>query len=201
MNDNKLTILYERLSHEDGRENESLSIEHQESSADTYSADDVYFTRRNSENLPLDTSKVEGYLRNITNLYPANYVSYNVTDKELQAYGLDASELTITVDLTTGGEDGGESADSFVLCVSSDPEDIKAFEKAGDSDQDAEISAYIRIGEAQIVYKVSSGSYKKLAEASYQGMQKSGRKSPVDDQKPFSGAGSIKTLTPPRAGA
>ena len=30
MNDNKLTILYERLSHEDGRENESLSIEHQE---------------------------------------------------------------------------------------------------------------------------------------------------------------------------
>ena len=26
MNDNKLTILYERLSHEDGRENESLSI-------------------------------------------------------------------------------------------------------------------------------------------------------------------------------
>ena len=28
--DDKLTILYERLSHEDGRENESLSIEHQE---------------------------------------------------------------------------------------------------------------------------------------------------------------------------
>ena len=26
MSDNKLTILYERLSHEDGRENESLSI-------------------------------------------------------------------------------------------------------------------------------------------------------------------------------
>ena len=30
MSDSKLTILYERLSHEDGRENESLSIEHQE---------------------------------------------------------------------------------------------------------------------------------------------------------------------------
>ena len=30
MNNDKLTILYERLSHEDGRENESLSIEHQE---------------------------------------------------------------------------------------------------------------------------------------------------------------------------
>ena len=29
MNNEKLTILYERLSHEDGRENESLSIENQ----------------------------------------------------------------------------------------------------------------------------------------------------------------------------
>ena len=30
MSNEKLTILYERLSHEDGRENESLSIENQE---------------------------------------------------------------------------------------------------------------------------------------------------------------------------
>lgn len=36
MNDNKLTILYERLSHEDGRENESLSIEHQKEYLEEY---------------------------------------------------------------------------------------------------------------------------------------------------------------------
>ena len=46
MNDNKLTILYERLSHEDGRENESLSIEHQDGICQGY-------FRRNEHNLPL----------------------------------------------------------------------------------------------------------------------------------------------------
>lgn len=38
MSDNKLTILYERLSHEDGRENESLSIEHQKEYLEEYAA-------------------------------------------------------------------------------------------------------------------------------------------------------------------
>ena len=36
MNNDKLTILYERLSHEDGRENESLSIEHQKTYLEEY---------------------------------------------------------------------------------------------------------------------------------------------------------------------
>ena len=139
----------------------------QEDSTDTYSADDVYFTQRSGKNLPLDTSKVESYLRSITNLNPVNYVSYNVTDEELQTYGLDAPELTITVDYTTEGEDGEEIADTFVLYVSPDPEDVKAAEEAEDEDQEAEISAYVRVGESQIVYKISSSSYKTLAAMSY----------------------------------
>ena len=137
----------------------------QEDSTDTYSADDVYFTQRSGKNLPLDTSKVDSYLQSITNLNPVNYVSYNVTDEELQTYGLDAPELTITVDYTT--EDGEETADTFVLYVSPDPEDVNAAEEAEDGDQEADISAYIRVGESQIVYKVSSSSYKKLAAAAY----------------------------------
>ena len=36
MNNEKLTILYERLSHEDGRENESLSIENQKAYLEEY---------------------------------------------------------------------------------------------------------------------------------------------------------------------
>ncbi len=146
---------------------EAYSITCQENSADSYNADDVYFTRRSGENLPLDTSKVDSYLRSITNLNPVNYVSYNVTDDELQTYGLDSPELTITVDYTTEAEDGEEIADTFVLYVSPDPEDVKAAEKAEDEDQKAEISAYIRIGESQIVYKISSSSYKTLSAASY----------------------------------
>lgn len=38
MNNEKLTILYERLSHEDGRENESLSIENQKAYLEEYAA-------------------------------------------------------------------------------------------------------------------------------------------------------------------
>lgn len=146
---------------------EAYSIAYQENSPDTYSADDVYFTQRSGKNLPLDTSKVDSYLRSITNLNPVNYVSYNVTEEELRTYGLDAPELMITVDYTIEGEDGKEIADTFVLYVSPDQEDVKAAEEAEDGDQEAEISAYIRVGESQIVYKVSSSSYKKLAAASY----------------------------------
>ena len=146
---------------------EAYSIAYQENSADSYNADDVYFTQRSGKNLPLDTSKVDSYLRSITNLNPVNYVSYNVTDEELQTYGLDAPELTITVDYTTEGEDGEEIADTFVLYVSPDPEDVKAAEEAEDEDQEAEISAYVRVGESQIVYKIPSSSYKTLAAMSY----------------------------------
>ena len=145
---------------------ETYSITYQEDSTDSYSADDVYFTQRSGKTLPLDTSKVDSYLRSITNLNPVNYVSYHVTDEELQTYGLDAPELTVTVDYTTEGEDGEEIADTFVLYVSPDPEDVKAAEEAEDGEE-AEISAYIRVGESQIIYEASSSSYKKLAAASY----------------------------------
>ena len=152
---------------------EAYSIAYQEGSTDTYSAGDVYFTQQNSKNLPLDTSKVESYLRSITNLNPVNYVSYNVTDEELQTYGLDAPELTITVDYTTEGEDGEEIANTFVLYVSPDPEDVKAAEEAEDDHQDADIPAYIRVGESQIVYKISSNYYKTLAAAAYHDLRHS----------------------------
>ena len=145
---------------------EAYSITYQENSTDSYSAEDVYFTQQNGENVPLDTSKMDGYLRSISDLDPVNYVSYNVTDEELQTYGLDAPELTITVDYTMEGDDGEEAADTFVLYVSPDPEEVKAAEESEDGEE-AEISAYIRVGESQIVYKVSSSDYKQLKAASY----------------------------------
>lgn len=145
---------------------EAYSITYQEDSADSYNADDVYFTQRSGKTLPLDTSRVDSYLRSITNLNPVDYVTYNATDEELQTYGLDAPELTVTVEYTTEGENGEETADTFVLYVSPDPEDVKAAEEAEDGEE-TEIPAYIRVGESQIIYKVSSGSYRKLAAASY----------------------------------
>lgn len=145
---------------------EAYSITYQEHSADTYS-DDVYFTRQNGRNLPLDTSRVDGYLQTMTDLNLVDYVTYHVTDEELQAYGLDAPEWTITVDYTREGDDGGEVSDTFVLSVNPDPEEAKAAGEAEDDGQETEISAYIRVGESQIIYKIPSGSYKMLSEASY----------------------------------
>ena len=143
---------------------EAYSIVYQENSTDSCSSDDIYFAQQNGSSLPLDTGKVDSYLRSITGLAPVNYVSYHVTDEELRAYGLDAPELTITVDYAAEGEDGGETADTFILYVSPDPEDVKT---AGEAEDGAEVSAYIRAGESQIVYKISSSDYKKLAAASY----------------------------------
>lgn len=145
---------------------ETYSITYQENSTDSYSGEDVYFARLDGKSLPLDTTRVKGYLRDITALNPTDYVSYNVTEEELQACVLDAPELTVTVDYTAEGDGGKETEETFVLYVSPDPEDIKAAGKAEDTDQEAEISAYIRVGESRIIYKVSSDSYKKLAAAS-----------------------------------
>lgn len=144
---------------------ESYSIDYQEDSADSYSAGDVYFTRQGNENLPLDTSRIESYLRSVSGLALADYASYDVTDEELRTYGLDAPEWTITIDYTVE-EDGEETAESFVLHVSPDPEDVKA---AGEEDgnQDGDISAYVRAGESQIVYRISPDSYRKLTAASF----------------------------------
>ena len=60
MNDNKLTILYERLSHEDGRENESLSIEHQKEYLEEYA------TRNGLENA---SKLLDGMKQDVENTY------------------------------------------------------------------------------------------------------------------------------------
>lgn len=146
---------------------ESYDITYEEDSAATYSDGDVYFTRRDGKNLPLDPAKVERYLQGISSLNPVDYVSYNVTDEELRSYGLDAPELTVAVDYTAEGEDGGEVLNTFVLHISPDPEAAKAAGEAEDGEQEADIPAYVRIGESQIVYQISSSNYRKLAAASY----------------------------------
>lgn len=150
---------------------EAYSISYEEESHDTYCAEDVYFTQRGGKNLPLDTSRLDSYLHAITNLNPVDYVSYNVTEEELHTYGLDEPELTVTVNYTAE-KDGEETEETFVLHVSPDPEDVKASEKAADGEE-PDISAYIRIGDSQIVYRISPASYKKLTAASYNDLRHS----------------------------
>jgi len=150
---------------------ETYNITYEEDSPDTYCKDDVYFARIGGEKLPLDTSRVDGYLTKISRLNLKDYVTYKATDEEIQKYGLDSPELTVTVNFTTENEDGEETSETFVLNVSRDPEEKKEAEKSkksGDAGAgEEEITAFARVGESKIIYKISSNDYKDLTAASY----------------------------------
>ena len=142
---------------------QDYAVSYEEDSSNTYCAEDVYFTRRGEKSLPLDTERVDSYLRKISNLNPTNYVTYNVTDEELATYGLDTPELTVTVEYTPKDE---ERAEVFVLHISRDPEEIK---KPSDEDdgEDETVTAYLRVDQSPIIYQISSDQYKDLMAASY----------------------------------
>ncbi len=173
---------------------ENYSIQYEENSANTYCSDDVYFAQLDGESLPLDTGNVKNYLANISTMDLQDYVTYNATEEELAEYGLDNPELTVTVDYTTENEDGEEEANTFVLHVSRSAqeraeadsgesaaetetaEETAAAETAaqteasGDSEEES-VTAYVRVGDSQIVYQISSDDYEDLMAASYDSLR------------------------------
>ena len=102
----------------------------EDGSAYSYCADDRYFVSRDGAYLPLDTGKVETYLRSMTNMDLTDYVTYNATQEELESYGLDSPELTVTVDYSYEDEDGETASDTFTLSVSRDPEELAVAQEA-----------------------------------------------------------------------
>ena len=145
---------------------ENYQIDYQADSTDSYSADDVYYTEQQGGNLPLDSEKVENYLWALQDLSLTDYVSYNATDEELKKYGLDEPELTVTVNYTIEDSNGAEAATPFILRISRDP-------KEKDSNQEDAVTAYARVGDSPILYKISSDSYKELTAVSYASLRHS----------------------------
>lgn len=144
--------------------NENYSISYTEENTTTYSEDDVYFTEEDGTQLPLDKSNVNSYLSTISSLNPTDYVTYKATEDDLKTYGLDDPELDVTVNYTVEDEETEETSDeTFVLHVSRDPDDAKK----DISDEDEEITAYVRVGESKIIYKITSDQYKDLMAVSY----------------------------------
>lgn len=98
-------------------------------------------------------------------------MTYNVTDEELAQYGLDDPELTIQVDYVTENEDGDEVTETFTLHISRDPDELaKAKQEESESEEEdaeeEEITAYMRVGDSPIVYRLYSESYSSLMRAS-----------------------------------
>jgi hypothetical protein len=146
---------------------ENYVVSYEEESSNTYCADDLYFTTVNGKTVPLDSDNVSSYLSSIHSLKFSNYVSYNVTDEELEAYGLATPELTITV--SQAADDNGETAEPFVLKVGRNQEELAAKEEAeaAGNTSTTTVTAYVRVGDSQIVYQISESSYEALTAVSY----------------------------------
>lgn len=151
---------------------ESYTVTYEEDSGKSYSADDVYF---NQDGQPLDTSLVDSYLSSLTNADLSEYVTYNATEEELEKYGMNDPELTVAVDYTYTDVDDKEVSDSITVSIARAPddrEDLDALEAEGEaddysSDATSDITAYLRVGESQIVYKLSGDDFTTLMKASY----------------------------------
>ena len=141
----------------------NYGIVYQEESDATYHEDDIYFVNSSEDGyLPLDTDTVEGYLSTIGGLSLTNYVSYNVTEEELETYGLNDPELTVTIQYT--------ESKTFVLHVSRSAEEkAKAEEELEEEEtkSDESVPAYVRIGDSQMIYEITETEYESLMAASY----------------------------------
>ncbi|WP_367924937.1 DUF4340 domain-containing protein [uncultured Ruthenibacterium sp.] len=157
---------------------EEYQISYEEDSADTYREEDVYFTELDGVKSPLDTSLVDSYLQNLESMDLTNYVTYNATQEDLEKYGLDAPELTISVEYTFENEDEETTEGTFVLNVSRDPNEQTTEESevssqtTNDESQDAEeeteeITAYARVGESPIVYQITTEDYNAVMKAAF----------------------------------
>ena len=137
---------------------EAYEIFYEGDSTATYSPGDIYFTSRDEKTLPLDTSRVTTYLNTVMGLGLSDYVSYNAAEEELSGYGLDEPQLVVETEYTTENEDGKEETGTFTLSVSRDPEE---------KEDDETVTAYARVGESGIIYRLLSGDYEKLMKMTY----------------------------------
>lgn len=145
---------------------EDYTIVYEEESDKTYCKEDVYFT----DEKPLDTSGVNNYLNVLSNLTLSEYVSYNVTEEQLQAFGLLEPELTVTVLYEDDSEeDAGEQ--TFTFHIGRNQEELAAAEESDEEDAEYNVTAYARVGDSQIVYEITSLSYANLAEMTYDNLR------------------------------
>lgn len=153
----------------------NYEIAYEADSDNTYRADDVYFTEQNGRHVPLDSTRVSDYLHEVSFVFPDEYVTYKATDEDLAACGLDNPQLVIEADYNTEDEDGNTVSNSFTMSISHDPDELA---KAQSSDAETtsedeadteteEITAYMRIGDSKIIYRLSGEDYETLMAAGY----------------------------------
>lgn len=148
---------------------DALQITWQEESA-SYREEDHYFVTVDGEVQPLDTGLVEDFLYTLSSLNLTGYMTYNAGEDDLAAYGLDDPERTITLDYPTQDEDGNETAHTVSLAVSRAPaerwDDTQA-DAETETGEEEEVTAYARVDDSPIIYKITTQEYRALMDASY----------------------------------
>ncbi len=129
-------------------------------------ADDIFF----ADGQPLDTDNVNSFLSSVQSLSLTNYVSYNVSDAELEKFGMNEPELTINLEYAVTDDDGNvEDTGSLTIYVSRNPEELAKYEKAVEKEEEdlPDVTCYARIGDSQIVYEISQSEYDSLTACAY----------------------------------
>lgn len=140
-------------------------IERQEDSTHTYAPEeDIYFM----EELPLDTASVRTLLNCIATLNLTDYVTYNATQEELAAFGLDEPLLTICVSYTNTDEDDNEYSGVCTLHIGENREERAASDEAVAAGESATaVTHYVRVDQSALVYTLSEYDYGVLTAVSY----------------------------------
>lgn len=142
----------------------------------SYRDDDVYYT----DGEVLDTDSVNSYVTYIASLALEEYYTYNASEEDLAATGLDEPELSVRIDYPES-TDGDAEMLSFTIAFSRSAEDkltdwdevIEAMEAgeeaAGETAEptDEDAVAYLRVGESPIIYEISYDTFTALMECSY----------------------------------
>ncbi len=166
---------------------DSEQIVYEEESGATYSSEDIYFVKREETLLPLDTYRVRAYLDVIGNMNLRDYVNYKASEGDLAACGLDTPELSVMIDYVKTEEDtNGEGEETFVLHIGRDPAEREAehgenteddngepvYEEENDGEAgEEEVTAYARVGESKIIYRLTTEQYRELKEMTYDSLR------------------------------
>ena len=144
----------------------NYSIARNEENDLSYSADDIWFTERNSKSVPLNTAAVTQYLNTVASLDLLEYVTYAATETELESFGLNDPELTVALNYSYENSDGSTTAETVKLHISQNPAEKLAAQQA-DEDSAPTVTKYVRLGDSPIVYILDDVDYGILAAAGY----------------------------------
>ncbi len=152
---------------------EEYTITRIDNSAHTYDPEnDIYFVEHDGKTVPLDSTTIQTYLSNVSTLALSEYVTYNASDDELNAYGLDTPLLSIAINYTyTETDENGEEttvSDTCVLHIGENAaQRAEADAALAEGEEATAVAKYVRIGNSKIVYTLDDQDFALLTAVSY----------------------------------